>query len=741
MAVLALLLSLLATGCNDLYAVGWGGNDAGQLGNGTFVDSPVPTPVSGIVEGRNVVDVKAGGGDSCAVTVDRDAACWGQLEYAQASKLSPVPQPIPRAGVLASEGVAKTVAGERDSCAITAFGVASCWSIRGQRQLVGFLAGKPVVDISTGTNHGCAVTARGLVGCWGSNAFGQVGDGSKVDAKDPVAVSTSGVLGDRQVVKVTSGDRHTCALTVDGAIACWGSNAVGQLGKPGLEGSNVPVAIDTSATSTTFVDVAAGGSHTCAVTAMGQATCWGSNSRGQLGDDSRISSATPVLVDTAGALADIQVAGITTGSQHSCALTASSGAACWGANSSGQLGDGSTVDSAIPVSVVALDGTTAQPVVTLDAGGTHTLAVVSTASASQFMAMTPVRALDTRVATDVRPAGPMSPGSTLTVDLTALVPTGTTAVAYTVTATGQTASGLLTVSAAGTLPGTSTINWSAPQQTIANGYLSKLGTDRALTVALDSTGTSEVVLDITGAFVPSGAAGANALTAADRRLYDSRLTGGPLSAGESRTIDIDGAGSAVTPQAAAINLTVTGTTGSGVFTAAAVPSSETSTINWSGRNQTIANAVITNVNPDGTFTVTNNGTTPAHAVVDLTGIFSPPSAGGSQFYPMDPIRSYDSRATGPPMEAAQACLVSHPIPVDSKAVAVNATVTGTEGTGYLSVTPPVAPAGQTSTVNWFRSPTTRANGGIVASSTSATRAYVGGKYCTHFLNDVAGYFR
>lgn len=739
-AVLVGLASVLASGCTDLYAVGWGANDAGQLGNGTFTDSPVAVPVGGVPEGSNVVDTKAGSNDSCAVTAERTAACWGELQYPEATKIKPDPAPIPRSGVLATSGVVKTVTGERESCAITDVGVVGCWSTAGVRQIVGFLAGKKVVEISVGRSHGCAVTSTGLVGCWGANAFGQLGDDSALDSTDPVAVNAFGVLKDREVVKVTSGDQHSCALTADGAIACWGSNDQGQLGRPGIEASSVPVAVDTSSDAVAFADVTAGGSHTCAVTTTGRAQCWGSNGRGQLGDDSRVSSDVPVSVNTAGALANTTVAGVTAGSQHSCALTVGSEATCWGANSSGQLGDGSTVDSSIPVSVVAADGTTVEPVITLDAGGTHTLAVVGAATGSQFMSMTPLRVIDTRLTQPDRPAGPLSSGTPLTVDLSAAVPAGATAVAYNITSTGQTASGLLTVTPTGASPGASTINWSGPQQTIANGYVSKLGADRALEVALSSTGTSHVVIDITGAFVPSDETGSSELTGADRRLYDSRVTGGPLAAGESRIIDT-GSGDSTAATAAAINLTVTGTTGSGVFTAAALPSSTTSTINWSGPNQTVANAVITDVAADGTFTVTNNGTTAAHAVVDLTGVFAPPGAGGAQFYPMDPIRSYDSRATGPPMDATLACLVSHPIPVDATAVALNATVTGTEGTGYLAVTPPEGPVGQTSTVNWFRSPTTRANGGIIASDNAVTRTYVGGRYCTHFLTDVAGYFR
>ena len=154
--------------------------------------------------------------------------------------------------------------------------------------------------------------------------------------------------------------------------------------------------------------------------------------------------------------------------------------------------------------------------------------------------------------------------------------------------------------------------------------------------------------------------------------------------------------------------------------------------------------MITDVAANGNFTLTNNGKTSAHVIVDLTGTFAPTANGamGAQFYARNPDRSYDSRFDpAGRLLAGQSRTTLNPVPDDAVAVALNATVTDTRGTGYLSVTLPGPGVPTTSTVNWFVSPTNRANGSIIASDDGQTRAYVGGSYSTQYLYDLAGYFR
>lgn len=367
---------------------------------------------------------------------------------------------------------------------------------------------------------------------------------------------------------------------------------------------------------------------------------------------------------------------------------------------------------------------------------------MATAPAAQFVPMIPVRAVDTRLDS----GEPLQDGDRIILTPGASIPAGVTAVAFNIVATGQTASGYVDVAPRDSTAVSSTVNWSSPQQTIANGHLTRVSADRAFQLTLHSSGSAHVVLDVTGFFAPAGTPDTTLYTPLDERIYDTRLWNWPLMPGEFRYISIDPdlVPSGVAPTAAAINVTATGTTGSGVFSAAAWPTVDTSTINWTGPAQTVANAVITDVWIDGAFAVTNNGQTPAHLVVDLTGVFSPTMLGatGAQFYAMDPQRSYDSRTLAEPLRAGVTRTTIQPVPTGTLAIALNTTITGTLGTGYISVTPPTAPVPpSTSTVNWFNSPTTRANGSIVQVSDMSTRAYVGGNYSTHYIHDVAGYFK
>jgi len=292
------------------------------------------------------------------------------------------------------------------------------------------------------------------------------------------------------------------------------------------------------------------------------------------------------------------------------------------------------------------------------------------------------------------------------------------------------------------LADTSTINWTQANQTLANGYVASINysspsTD-GLVQILAQGGATDVVLDLVGYYATEAVTPQGSLfsSIAPTRAYDSRNDQGPLAGGQSRSIDI----SSAVPQGAtavAFNLTQTGTMGSGYLTVSPdAQSPVTSTINWSAANQTMANAVITDVAEDGTFTVTNNGDTATDVIVDLTGTFTPGQ--GAMYYAVDPVRAYDSR-TDTPLTDTRPRTTALPVPEDAVAVAVNTTITGTTGSGWLAITPGTG-APQTSTVNWFDSPTTRANGSITGLTQTSTTAHVGGFYSTHYLHDITGYF-
>ena len=155
------------------------------------------------------------------------------------------------------------------------------------------------------------------------------------------------------VVALSGGGRHTCAFTEASSVLCWGLNADGQLGDGTNDSSSLPV--DVAGLNEGVSGVSAGLTHTCAVTTTGIARCWGENG-GRLGNGSEEASAVPVDVcaDATCSSALNNVASIAAGGFHSCAVLNDGTVLCWGNDEDGQLGDGTTVDSLTPVVVSGL---------------------------------------------------------------------------------------------------------------------------------------------------------------------------------------------------------------------------------------------------------------------------------------------------------------------------------------------------------------------------------------------------
>ena len=218
--------------------------------------------------------------------------------------------------------------------------------------------------VSAGVSHVCALTSRGTVKCWGANGFGQLGDGTTTDHLNPTDVS--GLVG--KVTGLSAGTHHTCALTLGGAVKCWGGNFFGQLGDGTTIDRQNPV--DVTGLTNGVIAISAGGSHTCALTDSGVVKCWGFNANGELGDGTTRNRQTPVDVKAMASGASA----ISSGGLHTCALTRQGGVNCWGWNNFGQLGNGTTADQVAPVDVIRLAG----GVTALSLGAYHTCALMRT---------------------------------------------------------------------------------------------------------------------------------------------------------------------------------------------------------------------------------------------------------------------------------------------------------------------------------------------------------------------------
>jgi alpha-tubulin suppressor-like RCC1 family protein len=198
-----------------------------------------------------------------------------------------------------------------------------------------------VSPLTVGVVHACTVTSAGGAYCWGLNNHGQLGDGTTTNRTTPVAVT-----GDIVFASIEGGVDHTCGLTAAGEAYCWGRNNVGQVGDSTVTRRLEPVLV---VGDHTFVAIDVGWDHTCGVSSTSRdAYCWGYNNTGQLGDGTRLNTSVPVVTFGASLLGFTSV---NAGGRHSCALAPNGTAYCWGLNHQGQVGDDTKTTRFIPTAV------------------------------------------------------------------------------------------------------------------------------------------------------------------------------------------------------------------------------------------------------------------------------------------------------------------------------------------------------------------------------------------------------
>ncbi|MFY9487655.1 MAG: hypothetical protein WAP35_03020 [Solirubrobacterales bacterium] len=332
--------------------------------------------------------LSAGAANTCAIfATGADSNgdkvyCWGsnvrkQLGIGQ-NDLSYALNPIP---VNALNGVPKVVSTGYDSaCAIVHFGSVRCWGNNENgalgaknkgdnvpnKQVSAALAGNWAApgSVAVGQRHMCFLDLDRTVKCQGQNSSGQLGNATNADSSTPVVVAGFG----NPAVQVVSGNNHSCALLTNGNVRCWGANNQGQLGTAvaATPTSNVSISVPDMANDIT--QIASGYDHSCAIRTNDNVVCWGANSYGQLGDGSVTPTKGTETTESLGGRAKE----IATGQAHTCALLVNGTVRCWGANSYGQLGNGTAVGSTRPVSVVGLPAA----VDSITTGAYHTCAVL-----------------------------------------------------------------------------------------------------------------------------------------------------------------------------------------------------------------------------------------------------------------------------------------------------------------------------------------------------------------------------
>ena len=202
-------------------------------------------------------------------------------------------------------------------------------------------------SVSAGQWYGCARLSDGRVQCWGSNTEGQLGNGNTTQQLTPVAAS-----GITTATAIATGYGTTCALLSDSTVKCWGYNLYGQTGNGNTTTPQLtPAAVSGISTATA---ITAGYYHTCALLSNSTVKCWGNNTEGQLGDGTSYNSSTPVVVSGISTATDI-----TAGDYHTCARLSDSTVKCWGKNDEGQTGNGNTTTPQLtPVVVTGISTAT-----------------------------------------------------------------------------------------------------------------------------------------------------------------------------------------------------------------------------------------------------------------------------------------------------------------------------------------------------------------------------------------------
>ena len=370
----------------------WGQGEKGELGNDASSASRYPVEViSAANSGNNlggVLQISAGGEHSCALILGGGVKCWGNGGNGQLGNNATSHENNP-VDVDSSDGetsnlgnIAQVSAGGKHTCALSFTGGIKCWGAGANGELGNKadtdkdapvdvklennsnLSG--IIEMSAGRNHVCALNSAGEVKCWGMGTSGQLGNNNTenknfaINVKSGISSSTNL----KEVVQISVGDDHACALTIAGRVKCWGAGAHGRLGN-GSDNANKSYPVDVMESTgqapvalSDVVQISSGGFHTCALKANGQARCWGRGTSGQLGGGAGtgVTAVNNPVAVIAGDGVTSPLGGIVQiacGGRHTCVLDNNGQLRCMGLASSGQLGNQSVVSSNYPVLVTA----------------------------------------------------------------------------------------------------------------------------------------------------------------------------------------------------------------------------------------------------------------------------------------------------------------------------------------------------------------------------------------------------
>ncbi|MFZ9595765.1 MAG: RCC1 domain-containing protein, partial [Bdellovibrionia bacterium] len=324
----------------------WGSNSSGQVGNGSLSgDQTFPVAINSTTA---YLSVATGNSHSCGIANSGILRCWGDNTYGQLGLGSSTPSQSSPVQVNSTSAFIAVSAGGSHTCGITGSGLIQCWGNNTSGQLgvgsstpsqsspVQINSTSTYVAVVAGASHSCGIRSSGPIECWGDNTYGQLGMGSST----PFQISPVQVNSTTPYIALAAGSSHSCGITISGSIECWGRNRTGQLGDGTTTQRNSPVQVSST---TSFISLAAGSAHTCAITGSGSMVCWGDNSAGQLGDGTTTQRNSPVQVSSTTSFVSLSAGGY-----HTCGMTSGGSLLCWGGNSNGQVGNRSTLNQITP---------------------------------------------------------------------------------------------------------------------------------------------------------------------------------------------------------------------------------------------------------------------------------------------------------------------------------------------------------------------------------------------------------
>ncbi len=283
-----------------------------------------------------VVSVAVGGSFACALVEDPslgipdagDVYCWGANDQGQLGDGTTINRDVPTM-VQAPDGVHFGGSGFNDDP---------------RRRAAELLV--------AGNGHVCVVTTGDDTYCWGDNDEGQLGNGTRIDSVDPVAVQSSASVYE----SLSAGSEYNCAVTVNGAGECWGDNDNGELGRSNTVDGLTPASVNVAGT---WLMIRAGDDHTCGINGTTLTHCWGDGSDGSIGNGfaPAIQSTPAVVLGPGGFGPPIGLQWIGVGDEVSCGVESGSEQLyCWGRNNVGQVGDGTVgTNRLVPTMVATTD--------------------------------------------------------------------------------------------------------------------------------------------------------------------------------------------------------------------------------------------------------------------------------------------------------------------------------------------------------------------------------------------------